>query len=69
LLPFYWLLERVPSTRESALRLGLVTLKQMMAAFISSIENPAKGIKTVDVPDIRKASISQIAENKIREYI
>jgi uncharacterized protein YbjT (DUF2867 family) len=69
LLPFYWIFEHVPSTRESALRLGLVTLKQMMAALVNGVENPVNGIKAVDVPDIRQAYIPKIAENKIREYI
>jgi uncharacterized protein YbjT (DUF2867 family) len=57
LVPFYWILERVPATRASAKRLGLVTLKQMMAALVISIENPHPGIKAVDVPEIRNSSL------------
>jgi uncharacterized protein YbjT (DUF2867 family) len=57
LIPFYWILERVPSTKESARRLGLVTLKQMIASLVTSIENPHTGIKAVDVPEIRKSSL------------
>src|ERR1041384_1703240 len=53
LLPMYWLMERIPSTRESALRLGLVRLPQMLKALAFAVENPAQGIRTVDVPAIR----------------
>lgn len=55
LIPFYWLLERLPGTRETARRLGLVTLPQMIAALVDAIENPADGIRIVDVPAIRRA--------------
>lgn len=57
LLPMYWLFEHLPSYRETALRLGLVTLKQMIAALVNAVENPAEDIRIVDVPQIRKASI------------
>src|SRR4051794_24769722 len=40
LAPFYWICERLPVTRESARRLGLVTLEQMIAALVWSVENP-----------------------------
>ena len=53
LLPFYWLLERIPSTRESARRLGLVTWRQMVAALLWSIENPAAGIRILGVAEVR----------------
>jgi len=53
LVPGYWLCERLPATREGALRLGLVTLKQMVCALVAAIEAPADGIQIVDVPAIR----------------
>jgi uncharacterized protein YbjT (DUF2867 family) len=53
LLPLYWICERLPWTRDGARRLGLVTLDQMLAALISSVENPAKEIEVLDVPRIR----------------
>ncbi|HEY7543450.1 MAG TPA: NAD(P)H-binding protein [Blastocatellia bacterium] len=56
LVPFYWLLERIPSTRETALRLGLVTLSQMVNAIISAVETPVEGIHIFDVPRIRSGS-------------
>ena len=40
LLPVYWLMERLPATRDSARRLGLVTLKQMIDALVWVIEHP-----------------------------
>jgi uncharacterized protein YbjT (DUF2867 family) len=55
LIPFYWLAERIPSTREAARRLGLVTVAQMVNALVRAVENPAKGVKIVEVPEIRTA--------------
>jgi uncharacterized protein YbjT (DUF2867 family) len=53
LIPVYWLMERLPSTRDSARRLGLVTIDQMLAALVNAVENPAAGIRVVEVPQIR----------------
>jgi uncharacterized protein YbjT (DUF2867 family) len=55
LLPGYWLLERLPGTRDMARRLGLVTLDQMAAAIVAAIENPPAGVRIVEVPEIRVA--------------
>ena len=55
LLPLYWLMEHIPSKRETALRLGLVTLPQMLNALMAAVENPSQGIKIIDVPGIRAA--------------
>jgi uncharacterized protein YbjT (DUF2867 family) len=53
LKPMYWLMERIPPTRESARRLGLVTIDQMVAALVRSVEHPAQGVRILNVPDIR----------------
>lgn len=53
LLPMYWLFGRIPGTRETALRLGLVTLEEMVAALVRSVESPADGMIILDVPSIR----------------
>jgi uncharacterized protein YbjT (DUF2867 family) len=55
LKPFYWIAECLPSTRETALRMGLVTLEQMVAALVHAVEHPpARGtVRVVDVPGIR----------------
>jgi len=54
LLPAYWILKRIPSTKESALRLDLVTLKQMVRTIINAVENPPSGIRIVEVQEIKK---------------
>jgi uncharacterized protein YbjT (DUF2867 family) len=58
LKPGYWLARQIPRMRESALRLGLVTLEQMLAALVQSVEAPATGIRIVEVPEIAKASLT-----------
>lgn len=57
LTPVYWILARLPGTRESAHRLGLVTLPQMVAALAHAVEHPARGIRIVEVPEIRRAAV------------
>jgi uncharacterized protein YbjT (DUF2867 family) len=56
LLPMYWALERLPSTRDGARRLGLVTLAQMVSSLASCVENPCAGVQILDVPKIRAGS-------------
>ena len=56
LLPFYWLCERMPATKESARRLGLVTISQMLDTLVWAVENPASGVRILDVPKIREFS-------------
>lgn len=53
LIPFYWICERLPMTREGARRLGLVTLNQMIAALVWSVENPPVGVRVLGVPEIK----------------
>jgi len=56
IVPIYAILRRLPSARETAERLGLVTLAQMVAALVSAVENPSSiGVRIVEVPDIRRA--------------
>jgi nucleoside-diphosphate-sugar epimerase len=54
LVPIYWMLERLPLTRESARRLGLVTVDQMVQTLVWAIENPPDKIRIVDVLKIRE---------------
>jgi uncharacterized protein YbjT (DUF2867 family) len=58
LLPIYWLFERSPRHRKSATRLGLVTLKQMLAALVDAVEHPPTGVRVVEVPQIRKGRMA-----------
>lgn len=54
LKPFYALLEKIPATRAGALRLGLVTLEQMVNALIWAVEHNQS--KILEVPEIRAIS-------------
>jgi hypothetical protein len=36
------------------MRVGLVTLRQMVAALVRAVENPARGVRIVEVPEIRR---------------
>ena len=54
ILPIYWVMGLVPSSRESARRLGLVTIAQMVAALLWAVENAPEQIRILDVPAIRK---------------
>jgi len=54
LLPMYWLMEAIPSTRESARRLGLVTHNQMVASLRHAVNHPPAGVEVRDVTAIRR---------------
>jgi uncharacterized protein YbjT (DUF2867 family) len=54
LRPIYWLLDRWPSTRETARRLGLVTIDQMVATLVDAVEQPVAA-RVVEVPQIRRS--------------
>jgi len=56
LLPMYWLAERLPSTRDGARRLGLVTLDQMKWALVDAVEHPPRSLRIVEVPEIRASA-------------
>jgi len=53
LLPFYKMAELIPPIRESALRLGLVNIKQMVRALVAAVEDPCEGMRVLEVSDIR----------------
>ena len=59
-LPLMALAERVPATRDSARRLGFVTLAQMVAALVHAVEHPPERgeRRIVAVPAIRAASLN-----------
>jgi uncharacterized protein YbjT (DUF2867 family) len=56
LKPFYYVCERLPSTRETAHRLGFVTHAQMTDALLRAVEEPSTDFRVLTVPDIRAAS-------------
>ena len=55
LLPLYAVMRLVPRFRDGAERLGLVTIRQMLAAMVNAVESsPRAGeIRVLAVPDIR----------------
>jgi uncharacterized protein YbjT (DUF2867 family) len=57
LKPLYWVMERIPATSEQAKRLGLVTIEQMVKTLVASVENPAQGVRIVEVPEIRGSAL------------
>jgi uncharacterized protein YbjT (DUF2867 family) len=62
LLPLYKACERLPFTRAAALRLGLVTLDQLILALIEAVESPVQGTRIVGVPEIRSAGLKLTRE-------
>ncbi len=54
LLPAYSLMSLLPSTREAAARLGLVTVEDMLVTLVWAIEHPPSEIRVIDVPEIRR---------------
>jgi len=61
LLPFYKAAELFPATRPAALRLGLLTREQMLRGLVWAVENPAEGIRYLDVPAIRSIAELPVA--------
>jgi uncharacterized protein YbjT (DUF2867 family) len=59
LMPLYWILGVLPRTRDSARRLGLVTVSQMIETMARSVEQPPTGIRILGVPEIRGATLSR----------
>jgi uncharacterized protein YbjT (DUF2867 family) len=55
LVPLYGVLSRLPSTREGALRLGLLSLEEMTRALVWAVEHPPRvgEMRILDVPSIR----------------
>ena len=56
LIPMYWLLEKIPSTRDTARRLGLVRLDQIVTALIASVESEPDEVRVLDVASIKRIS-------------
>jgi uncharacterized protein YbjT (DUF2867 family) len=60
LAPFYALAERMPPLRDTAVRLGLVTIEQMVSALVEAVERGPQGLRIVDVPAIRAAAAADL---------
>lgn len=52
ILPFYWAAELLPSMRESARRLGLITISQMLKSLVWAVDHPPEDVQIFDVPRI-----------------
>lgn len=62
LIPLYKIFELIPSRREAALRLGLVTHRQMVGALAAAVAGgPPAGTRIIDVPGIRHLEGSKLA--------
>jgi len=66
LVPLYALLERLPATGETARRLGLVKLREMVETLIWAVENPPQGVRILDVKAIRRTELSSKLAGSIR---
>ena len=55
LLPAYKALEAIPSTRERAIRLRLVTRAQMVNALAAAVTSPGSGVRIIETAGIRAA--------------
>jgi uncharacterized protein YbjT (DUF2867 family) len=54
IMPIYRVMELIPSTREAARRLGLVTIAQMVRSLVWAVEKPPEQLRILDVPQIRR---------------
>ena len=54
LVPFYWIAELLPGTRESARRLSLITIAQMLNALVWAVENVPGDVRILEVPQMRE---------------
>jgi uncharacterized protein YbjT (DUF2867 family) len=61
LVPVYKIAELIPRTREGALRLGLITMKQMVRALVRAVDEPCQGIRILTVTDIRRFAVDRAA--------
>lgn len=58
LVPLYAMLRWLPATRTGAERLGLVSQRAMVAALVRAVETPpGSGVRIVEVPEIRRATV------------
>lgn len=56
LKPFYKIFEWIPATREQAINLGLVRLKEMLNTILYAVKNPPKeGFRIYKTPEIRNS--------------
>ena len=54
LLPFYKVLQKIPSTRDGAMRLSIVKISSLIQALLFAVRNPANGISRYEGSPISK---------------
>jgi len=54
LIPLYWIWSLMPSKRDTARRLGLVTIHQMLAALTWAVDTAGSVSRILNVPDIQQ---------------
>jgi nucleoside-diphosphate-sugar epimerase len=55
LVPLFTLMRRIPATRDGAVRLGPVTLRQMIRSLVFAVEHPPhEGIRALNAREIRR---------------
>ncbi|MGH7523361.1 MAG: SDR family oxidoreductase [Gemmatimonadales bacterium] len=55
LVPLFALMQQIPATRDGAVRLGPVTLGQMIRTLIHAVEHPPReGVRALNAPEIRR---------------
>jgi uncharacterized protein YbjT (DUF2867 family) len=57
ILPFYGIAELVPSWRNKARAMALVTIKQMLSALVNTAETEPLPVRILEIKDIRKANL------------
>ena len=64
ILPLYKLFELLPATRATAHRLGLLSIETVLRCLVHAIETPARGIRSWDVPALRRLG-SELAGRRL----
>jgi uncharacterized protein YbjT (DUF2867 family) len=59
LIPVYKIMESIPKTRDFAIRLGLVTHRQMVNALAAAVAADRTGIRVLETADIRALQIRE----------
>ncbi|HSN04663.1 MAG TPA: NAD(P)H-binding protein [Nitrospira sp.] len=54
LQPAYRMMELIPPTRDMALRLGLVSIHDMLMTLVWAVEHPPESVRVIEVPEIRR---------------
>ncbi|HZS56864.1 MAG TPA: NAD(P)H-binding protein [Bryobacteraceae bacterium] len=65
LLPFYKVAELIPQTRHGALRLGLVSIRQMVQALTQAVAEPCGSTRIWTVSDIRTFGDGKVSTQKV----